>query len=154
MTNIMFSTEPLEFDKYFFSNFSHLSDGKYTVLQGKENKIRKGHYEIYETSELDLWNDCRFHFEIRWSDDLALRETKEVRVVAHIESVCNSKMPQVTEQIRTMYSKKSGDNIIIKKTVIMDFSSEETTLKSIKCIVNVLESDDFRSIAANVKELI
>jgi hypothetical protein len=74
-------------------------------------------------------------------------------VLAHIERVCDSKSPEITEQIRNMFSKKPGDNIIINKPITVDFFSEESTINSIKNILNILESNDFQIISEKVKEL-
>ena len=157
MANINFTSDAVGVQKYFVRNLSSRSNNKYIVfrnLKGDNNVIFKEYFEIYEKEFFDAWRACRFHFEIRWNANLPLRETKTIRVVAHVEDPANSKMPQITAQIRLMFSKKEGDNIIIKETVNVDFSTEESTLQSIQEILNVLESTEYRNIAAKVNALL
>lgn len=157
MTNIIFSKEPIEFDNYFICNLENISGNKYTVAKGRSNIIRRGYYEIYIRADKELWESCRFHFEIKWSNKLTLQETNKVSVYPHIESGSYIKNPEHNMRIRNAFAKKDRDNIINKddiREVTVDFSSESTTLNSIKQILNVLDSAEFDDVAKKINELL
>ena len=154
MTNVMFSTEPLEFQKYFISKFSQLSNGKYNVDQGNVKTIHTEYYEVYERSETERLKKCRFHFEIRWSGSIPLQKVKALRVAIHIEWSCDSKAPKLTEQLRAAFSERLQRNTIISEPVTVDHSTEESTIASIRCILSILEGKSFQNITDKAKEII
>ena len=152
MENITFKTEPLEFENYYANTFSSLSSGKYIIHRGNAKTLHTEYLEVYVSTLIDLWQSCRFHFEIRWSGSIPLQETKIVRVVAHIESGDYIKNQILNEKIRTNYAKAKRDNIIVKEETVVDFSSEESAVKSIQSIQKILESEHFQDIIAKVSE--
>ena len=152
MENITFKTEPLEFENYFANTFSSLSSGKYIIHRGNAKTLHTEYLEVYASALMDLWQSCRFHFEIRWSGSTPLQETKIVRVVAHIESGDYIKNQILNEKIRKNYAKEKRDNTIAKEEIVVDFSSMESAVKSINSILRILESERFQSIIAKVIE--
>ncbi|SEL66365.1 hypothetical protein SAMN02910353_03113 [Ruminococcus sp. YRD2003] len=152
MENVTYTMEPLGFESYFANTFSVLSNEKYIVHRGNSQTLHTEYLEVYASAFMDLWQSCRFHFEIRWSGSIPLQETQVVRVVAHIESGDYIKNQVLNAKIRTNYSKAKRDNTIATEEIVVDFSSKESTIKSINSIQRLLESERFQGIIAKVSE--
>lgn len=141
------NTLPKEFQetiKNFFKNTEDLCLSDWHKPKNPENaKIQKDYFQIIRRNS--NWRDIDFHFEIAWwnypdldkSDIFIHLETKKKKTVDYFKKYTSPER----------YSPHPTYYCLLNKTIDVNFTSEEETVKSLEKITEILRNSEFKRIA-------
>lgn len=122
-----------------------LSDGKFKFYDEKPQK-EKYKKEFWRIVENKKWQKkLKFHFELYWYGQTSITKAKKITVYTHLEcQYFNDEYKN--KEIRKHFGLDNG-NTLARKVIVSDFSTEESTIKTLIQVIKTLESEEFQKYA-------